>query len=120
MTEHPEGSVRATGTVLDSIIEGVREDLEARRAAVPLEEIRRAAAQAPAPRDAIAALRGSHEDTLEIIAEVKSCNLDEARRLTDRTIIPVLKGVSREVAEFHLEKFKRVKIAGRVTTRQRG
>lgn len=71
MTEHPEGSVRATGTVLDSIIEGVREDLEARRAAVPLEEIRRTAAQAPAPRDAIAALRGSHEDTLEIIAEVK-------------------------------------------------
>lgn len=60
------------------------------------------------------------EQAAEIIAEVKSCNLDEARRLTDRTIIPVLKGVSREVAEFHLEKFKRVKIAGRVTTRQRG
>jgi hypothetical protein len=60
------------------------------------------------------------EQAAEIIAEVKGCNLDEARRLTDRTIIPVLKGVSREVAEFHLEKFKRVKIAGRVTTRQRG
>ncbi len=60
------------------------------------------------------------EQAAEIIAEVKGCNIDEARRLTDRTIIPVLKGVSREVAEFHLEKFKRVKIAGRVTTRQRG
>ncbi|MCW8141601.1 MAG: hypothetical protein KIT58_22080, partial [Planctomycetota bacterium] len=60
------------------------------------------------------------EQAAEIIAEVKGCSIDEARRLTDRTIIPVLKGVSRELAEHHLEKFKRVKIAGRVTTRQRG
>ncbi|MCO5170953.1 MAG: hypothetical protein M9894_31885 [Planctomycetes bacterium] len=60
------------------------------------------------------------EQAAEIIAEVKGCSIDEARRLTDRTIIPVLKGVSRETAEHHLEKFKRVKIAGRVTTRQRG
>ena len=55
----------------------------------------------------------------ELIAEIKGCPLDEAQRLTDRTIIPVLKGVSREVAEYHLDKFKRFKIAGRVTTRQR-
>jgi hypothetical protein len=55
----------------------------------------------------------------ELIAEIKGCQLESAQRLTDRTIIPVLKGVSREVAEFHLDKFKRYKIAGRVTTRQR-
>ena len=55
----------------------------------------------------------------ELIAEVKGCTLDDATRLTERTIIPVLKGVSREVAEFHLDKFRRFKIAGRVTTRQR-
>jgi hypothetical protein len=59
------------------------------------------------------------EKAAELIAEIKGCTLDSAHRLTDRTIIPVLKGVSREVAEFHLDKFKRYKIAGRVTTRQR-
>ena len=46
-------------------------------------------------------------------------SIDEATRLTDRTIIPVLKGVSREVAEYHLDRFKDADIAGRVTTRQR-
>ena len=59
------------------------------------------------------------EKAAELIAEIKGCNLEDAARLTERTIIPVLKGVSRDVAEFHLEKFRRYKIAGRVTTRQR-
>lgn len=59
------------------------------------------------------------EKAAELIAEIKGCSVDSANRLTDRTIIPVLKGVSRDVAEFHLDKFKRFKIAGRVTTRQR-
>jgi hypothetical protein len=60
------------------------------------------------------------EKAAELIAEIKGCSIDSAHRLTDRTIIPVLKGVTRDVAEFHLDKFKRYKIAGRVTTRQRG
>lgn len=59
------------------------------------------------------------ERAAELIAEIKGCTLDDAARLTERTIIPVLKGVSRDVAEFHLDKFRRYKIAGRVTTRQR-
>jgi hypothetical protein len=59
------------------------------------------------------------ERAAELIAEIKGCSLDDASRLTERTIIPVLKGVSRDVAEFHLDKFRRYKIAGRVTTRQR-
>ena len=59
------------------------------------------------------------EEAAELIAQIKGCAVDEARRLTDRTIIPVLKGVSRETAEHHLERFKRIKVAGRVTTRQR-
>ncbi|MBL4849800.1 MAG: hypothetical protein JKY65_30095 [Planctomycetes bacterium] len=59
------------------------------------------------------------ERAAELIAEIKGCSLDDAARLTERTIIPVLKGVSRDVAEFHLDKFRRYKIAGRVTTRQR-
>ncbi|WP_422117435.1 indole-3-glycerol phosphate synthase TrpC [Brachybacterium sp. UNK5269] len=59
-----------TGTVLDEIIAGVREDLAPRRAAVPDAEIaRRARAAAPA-RDARAALLGEGT-TMGLIAEVK-------------------------------------------------
>ncbi|WP_237206885.1 indole-3-glycerol phosphate synthase TrpC [Rothia nasimurium] len=58
-------------TVLDDIIVGVREDLETRRAALPLDELKqRAAAQTPA-LDALAALRGAEEGSVEIISEVK-------------------------------------------------
>lgn len=58
-------------TVLDDIIVGVREDLETRRAALPLDELKqRAAAQAPA-LDALAALRGAEAGSVEIISEVK-------------------------------------------------
>lgn len=56
-------------TVLDQIIEGVREDLAARRAAHPLTQVQERALAAPSPRDALAALterRGVH-----VIAEVK-------------------------------------------------
>ena len=59
-----------TGTVLDEIIVGVREDLASRRTAVPDAEIARLAAGAPAPRDAIAHLRGDGT-TMGLIAEVK-------------------------------------------------
>ena len=60
-------------TVLDDIIVGVREDLESRRAQVPLAQIQRLAAAAPAPRDAYAALGGndSPRTALKVIAEVK-------------------------------------------------
>jgi hypothetical protein len=39
-------------------------------------------------------------------------------RLTERTIIPVLKGVSKDEAETALERFKKAKLSGRVTTRR--
>lgn len=55
-------------SVLDDIVAGVREDLAARRRAVPDAELRRLAAQAPAPRDPMPAFRG---DGLSVIAEVK-------------------------------------------------
>jgi indole-3-glycerol phosphate synthase len=55
-------------SVLESIIEGVREDLAARETAVPFDEIKQRAAQAPEPKDAIAALR---EPGIGVIAEVK-------------------------------------------------
>lgn len=60
-------------TVLDDIIAGVREDLEARRAAVSLEELKARAEAAPAARDAYAALGGNTEPRtgLRVISEVK-------------------------------------------------
>jgi len=51
----PEEST--AGNVLDEIIAGVRVDVEARQRLVPIEEIKKLAAVAAAPRDAYAALR---------------------------------------------------------------
>lgn len=56
-------------TVLDQILSGVREDLSARRAALPLEAVREAAEQAAPPRDALAAL--SAPGGVHLIAEIK-------------------------------------------------
>ena len=58
-------------TVLDDIIAGVREDLEARRCEVPLEELREKVAAVSPARDALSALKGPASSTVEIIAEVK-------------------------------------------------
>jgi len=55
-------------SVLDEIVAGVREDLADRQAAMPLEALKKKAAIAPAPRDAIAALGGQG---VQVIAEVK-------------------------------------------------
>ena len=65
-----EACVTTTGTVLDEIIAGVREDLAPRRAAVPDAEIARLAEAAPAALDAAAHLRGDGT-TMGLIAEVK-------------------------------------------------
>ena len=56
-------------SVLDEIVAGVREDLAAREAIRPLDMVKAAAADAPAPRDAAALLR-EHPGTA-VIAEVK-------------------------------------------------
>ncbi|GGG56468.1 indole-3-glycerol phosphate synthase [Kocuria dechangensis] len=64
-------SQQSTGTVLDAIIEGVRADMAARQEQVGLDELRRLAAQRPHALDAESALRGPHEDAVQIIAEVK-------------------------------------------------
>lgn len=60
-------------TVLDDIIVGVRQDLETRRAAAPLEQIRQRALAAPDAGDAWAALGGNDPERaeLKVIAEVK-------------------------------------------------
>ena len=58
----------SSGTVLDSIIEGVRADVAAREALVSLTEIKQRATKAAAPLDVMAALR---EPGIGVIAEVK-------------------------------------------------
>jgi len=58
----------SSATVLDSIIEGVRADVAAREAVVPLAEVKAAARDAPPPRNVMAALR---EPGIGVIAEVK-------------------------------------------------
>lgn len=55
-------------SVLDEIIEGVRADLADRQREVPLDALKERAAKAPAPRDALRALRGQG---VSVIAEVK-------------------------------------------------
>lgn len=57
-----------TGSVLDSIVDGVREDLAAREAQVDFVEMKRRAAAAPGPYDVMAALRAPG---IGVIAEVK-------------------------------------------------
>jgi len=54
--------------VLESIVDGVREDLAAREAKVPLEKVKELAAKVPPPKDVMAALR---EPGIGVIAEVK-------------------------------------------------
>lgn len=54
--------------VLDEIIAGVREDVEARQRLVPLEEVKKLASVAVAPHDAYAVLR---QQGVGVIAEVK-------------------------------------------------
>jgi indole-3-glycerol phosphate synthase len=55
-------------SVLDEILVGVREDVATREAARPLAELKRLAAERPAPRDAMAVLRAPG---VGVIAEVK-------------------------------------------------
>lgn len=59
--------------MLDSLIAGVREDLKARRAEVPLREVAARAADVAPALDALTALKGGRDDAdgVRIIAEVK-------------------------------------------------
>jgi indole-3-glycerol phosphate synthase len=65
--EAVSGSV-SSGSVLDSIVDGVREDLAVREAQIDFAGIKKLAAAAPPPRDVLAALR---EPGIGVIAEVK-------------------------------------------------
>ncbi|GAA5168375.1 indole-3-glycerol phosphate synthase TrpC [Pseudonocardia eucalypti] len=55
-------------SVLQSIVDGVREDVARREATISFDEVKRASLAAPPPRDAMAVL---HEPGIGVIAEVK-------------------------------------------------
>ncbi len=55
-------------SVLDEILDGVRDDLAARQAQTPLERLKETAAAVPRPQDVVAALR---RPGVQVIAEVK-------------------------------------------------
>lgn len=56
-------------SVLEGILEGVRADVAARMATVPLEALKERAARAASPKDAVSALR--QDEAVTVIAEVK-------------------------------------------------
>ena len=68
-------------SVLDEIVAGVREDVAARQAAVPLDTVKRRAAQAPPALDALAALRAPG---VGVIAEVKRRSPSKGALADDR------------------------------------
>ncbi|RLL66345.1 indole-3-glycerol phosphate synthase TrpC [Streptomyces sp. Z26] len=61
-----KGAARVS--VLDEIIDGVREDLAERQARVSLDDLKQRAAAAPQAKDGVAALKG---DSVKVICEVK-------------------------------------------------
>jgi indole-3-glycerol phosphate synthase len=63
-----ETTPMGSATVLDSILEGVRADVAAREAEVPLAEVKEQAKRARGPLDVMAALRAPG---IAVIAEVK-------------------------------------------------
>lgn len=71
MTDQHFSAEPRTGTVLDTIIDGVREDLAIRKSLTPFEDLQAQARLAAPALDAVSALRGNHHDSVEIIAEVK-------------------------------------------------
>ena len=64
---HDKGAAPAV-TVLDDILDGVREDLDKRRSVTPLEDLKERAQRMAPPLDAVAALR---QPGVAVIAEVK-------------------------------------------------
>ena len=51
----------------------------------------------------------------ELIAKVKRCQINEAKELTARLVIPLAKNVAKDKAEDILNQFKKLKIFGRMT-----
>ena len=51
----------------------------------------------------------------ELISKVKKCQINEAKELTARLVIPLAKNVTKEKAEDILSQFKKLKIFGRMT-----
>ncbi|MBI4712212.1 MAG: hypothetical protein HY762_02740 [Planctomycetes bacterium] len=58
------------------------------------------------------------EDAAKLIAEIKKISIEQARQLTNRTIVPVLKDVAEADARACVEKFKKIGVSGQVTKKK--
>lgn len=54
----------------------------------------------------------------KLIAEIRGVSMNEAKDLAGRMVIPILKDVSKEEAEACLERFRKLKIQGRITKKK--
>jgi ribosomal protein L7/L12 len=55
------------------------------------------------------------EDVVKLVSEVRGIPVDEARKLSQRLMIPVAKGVTKNQAEAILARFKKFRLTGRMT-----
>jgi ribosomal protein L7/L12 len=55
------------------------------------------------------------DEAVKLICEIRKCSEEEARELTTRSIIPLLKEVPKAEAERALQRFRIIKVAGRMT-----
>ena len=58
------------------------------------------------------------EETAELIAEIKGIQIAQARLMTNRTMVPILKDVSGTVAQECFERFKKIGFVGRLVKKK--
>jgi len=59
-------------------------------------------------------------EAAKMISEIRKCPIEEARELTTRSMIPLLKDVPKSEAEKVLHSFRMIKVAGRMTLARKG
>jgi ribosomal protein L7/L12 len=87
----------------------------------PVEEVAAPVTKAPAEESnnnlflSKIVAKDKKESAAKLISEIKGISLEEARKLTERMLIPVLKEVTEAEAKACLDRFKKLGVAGRIT-----
>ena len=61
-------------------------------------------------------MRDKKQKAAEIIAEIQGISADEAMTLTDKIVVKVASGVSKEAAEALAQRFREIGVPTRVTS----